>query len=86
MQILSVPYSLQPVTLSRPPRLAESILVMEVARAPMLQRDSEAMPRKKRKPHLYVTSVIKQIGRSIRLYVTVVADKLLLGNFGYKAV
>ena len=41
---------------------------------------------KKENTHLYVTSVIKQFGRSIRLYVTVVAVKLLLGNFGYKAV
>jgi hypothetical protein len=59
---------------------------MEVARVPSYYATVKLGRGKHKKPHLYVTSVIKQIGRSIRLYVTVVAVKLLLGNFGYKAV
>jgi hypothetical protein len=80
MQIPSVPNSLNPVTTSRPPRLAESILGMEVAKGALLQRDSEARPRKrkeKRKENKKPTIVRdlvhkKSSGMLIRLYVIIV--------------
>jgi hypothetical protein len=80
MQIPSVPNSLKPVTSSHPPRLAESIIVMEVAKGALLQRDSEARPRKrkeKRKENKKPTIVRdhvhkKSSGMLIRLYVIIV--------------
>jgi hypothetical protein len=80
MQTLFVPNSLKPVTSSRPPRLAESILVMEVAKGAQLLRDSEARPRKRKekekenkKPTIVRDLVHKKSsGMLIRLYVTVV--------------